>query len=123
MPYIEIMKFCQNHFSFMYVIHHCSSTTWLDLIHYLAAPSLRDIAHDGCLCTLYNIAAAENSISSQLGSSCQGNRYCTEQVGSTARPSRTKSHLPGHSLPAARQPSCWDSPLAFGLIGSAYRLQ
>jgi hypothetical protein len=36
---------------------------------------LRDIAHDGCLCTLYNIAAAENSISSQLGSSCQGNRY------------------------------------------------
>jgi hypothetical protein len=36
MPYIEIMKFCQNHFSFMYVIHHCSSTTWLDLIHDLA---------------------------------------------------------------------------------------
>ncbi len=104
----------------MYVIQQCSSTTWLDLIHYLAMPSLRDIAHDGCLCTLYNIAAAENSISSQLGSSYQGNRYCTEKAGITARPSRTKSHLPGHS-PSASQAGrrVGPTPLAFCLIGSA----
>jgi hypothetical protein len=29
------------------------------------------------------------------------NRYSTEKTGSTARPSRSKSHLPGHSLPAS----------------------
>jgi hypothetical protein len=45
------------------------------------------------------ITAAGNSISSQLDSSCQGNRYGTEKTGDTARPSRTKSYLPGHSPP------------------------
>ncbi len=49
---------------------------------------------------IYYITAARNSISSQLGSSCQGNRYCTEKAGGTARPSRTKSDLSGRSPPA-----------------------
>jgi hypothetical protein len=46
---------------------------------------------------IYYITAAGNSISSQLGSSCQGNRYRTEKAGGTDSPSCTKSHLPGHS--------------------------
>ncbi len=52
---------------------------------------------------LYN--GSLNSVSSQLGSSCQGHRYGTEKSGSTARPSRpsrTKSHLPGNSPPASQ---------------------
>jgi hypothetical protein len=43
------------------------------------------------------ITAAANSISSQLGTSCQGSRYGIVKAGGTARPSRTKSHLQGHS--------------------------
>ncbi len=35
-----------------------------------------------------------------VGSSCQSNRYGIEKAGGTTRPSRTKSHIPGHSLPA-----------------------
>jgi hypothetical protein len=67
------------------------------LLEYHAMPSLRDVAHDRWLRTF-----TENSISSQLGSSCLGNRYGTEKEGGTARPSRTKSYLPGHSPPAKR---------------------
>jgi hypothetical protein len=53
------------------------------------------------LCTfLYK--AAGNSISSQLGSSCQGNRYGTAKVEGTTRPSHVKSQMPGHSPPAGQ---------------------
>ncbi len=50
------------------------------------------------------ITAAGNYISSQLGSSCQGDRYGTDKAGRVRplRPSRTKSHLPGHSPPASQ---------------------
>jgi hypothetical protein len=51
---------------------------------------------------VYYITAAGNSVSSQLDSSCQGNRYGKEKAGCTARPSRTKSHLPGHSPPVGQ---------------------
>ncbi len=51
---------------------------------------------------IYNITAARDSISSQLVSSGQGNRYGTENAGGTARPSRTKSQLPGN-FPLASQ--------------------
>ncbi len=40
--------------------------------------------------------------SSQFCSSCRSNRYSTEMAGGTARPSRIKSHLPGHSPPASQ---------------------
>jgi hypothetical protein len=43
------------------------------------------------------------------GSFCQGNRYGMEKKDGTARPSRTKSHLPGHS-PPARQAGRRDGP-------------
>ncbi len=49
---------------------------------------------------IYYITAAGNSCSTQLGTSCQSNRYGTENEDGTARPSRTKSHLLGHSPPA-----------------------
>jgi hypothetical protein len=39
---------------------------------------------------IYYITAAGNSTISQLGSTCQGNRYGTEKAGGTARPLRTK---------------------------------
>ncbi len=48
----------------------------MGLQEYQATPSLRDVAHDRWL---YFITLAGNSISSQLGSSCQGNRYGTEK--------------------------------------------
>jgi len=51
---------------------------------------------------IYFITAAGNSISSQLGSSCQGNRYGTEKMGGTARPSHTKTDLPSRSPPASQ---------------------
>jgi hypothetical protein len=64
------------------------------------------------------ITAAGNSNSSQLDSSFQGNQDGTEKAGGTARPSRTKSHLPG-SLSSSQLDGLtfWASPLAFGLIG------
>ncbi len=49
---------------------------------------------------IYYLTTAGNSLSSQLGSSCQGNRNGTENAGGMARPSHTKSHLPGHSSTA-----------------------
>jgi hypothetical protein len=75
-------------------------------------PSLRDKTHDGWLCTgcvplLYNSSC---STSSQLGSSWQGNRHGTEKAGVKARPSRTKSHLPGHSPPASQRAALLDQP-------------
>ncbi len=67
---------------------------------------------------VYNITAAGNSISSQLGSSCHGNRYGAEKASDTARPLRKNSHLSGYSSPVGQAgPPCWASPLSFGLIG------
>jgi hypothetical protein len=65
-------------------------------------PSLRVVAHDGWLrfTALYN--SSWGSISTQLGSSCQGNRYGTEKAGGMAPPSHTKPHLPGHFPPASQ---------------------
>jgi hypothetical protein len=80
---------------------YCNQTGGMGLLEYLAMTSLRDIAHDGWLYMyIYYTTAAGNSISSHLGSSCQGNWYSTEKAGGTDRPSRTKSNLPGHSPPA-----------------------
>ncbi len=73
---------------------------------------------DGCVHLLQYITAAGNFISSQLGSSCQGNRYGTQKAGGTARTSCTKSHLPGSlSSSPPGGPSCWTRPLAFSSIG------
>jgi hypothetical protein len=72
------------------------------LIEYQAIPSLRDV-HSSWrkVVYIYYITAAGNSISSQLGSFCQGNQYGMEKAGGMAHPSKTKSHLPGLSPPAS----------------------
>ncbi len=80
--------------------HSDSQREGTGLLEYKAMPSLRDTARDGWFVYIYYLTAAGNSISTQLGSSCQSNRYGTEMAGGTARPSRTKSHLSGHSPPA-----------------------
>ncbi len=80
-------------------------------------PFLRDVAHDGWLGTY--ITTAGNSISSQLGSSCQGGWYGTRGKGRRCCPSITHKITPAGSLSSSRQGGqlCWASPLAFGLIG------
>jgi hypothetical protein len=51
----------------------------------------------------YIHTAAGNPINTQLASSCQGGWYGTEKAGGgTVRPSRIKSHLPGHFPPASQ---------------------
>ncbi len=76
----------------------------MGLLEYQAKPSLRDVAHSSCrmVVYIYYITAAGNSISSQLGSSCQGNWYGMENAGCAARLSHAKSHLPVHSPPASQ---------------------
>jgi hypothetical protein len=54
---------------------------------------------DGCVHLQYNSSLKFHQFA-VMGSSCQGNWYGMENAGGAARPSRTKSHIPGHSLPA-----------------------
>jgi hypothetical protein len=63
---------------------------------------------------IYYITAPESSISSQLGSSCQGN-WSRRRYG----PSVTYKITPAGSLSSSQtgRPPFWASPLAFGLIG------
>ncbi len=68
----------------------------MGLLEYQAIPSLRDVAHDGWLCTFTKYQQLKN----QLGSPSY---WCvTEKAGGTARPTRTQSHLPGHFPPASQ---------------------
>jgi hypothetical protein len=75
---------------------------------------------DGCVvCTFYHITAAGNSISSQLDSPCQGNRYGKEKAGGMACP-----HVKIHTcritlLQPDRRAAVFG--LAFGLIGCMYK--
>jgi hypothetical protein len=72
-------------------------------------PSLRAIAHDGWWLRTFTtyITAAGNSLSSQLDSFYQDNRYSMEKAGCTACPSHTKSL--SSSQPGG--PPYWTSPL------------
>ncbi len=73
-------------------------------------PSLREIAHDGVLCTFSNKSAPDR------GKWCGPSRQAAMD-----RPSRTNSHSAG-SLSSSQPggPPCWTSPLAFGLTGQNY---
>jgi hypothetical protein len=75
----------------------------LGLLKYQAMPSLRDLAHDGVLCTFSNRSAPDRG---------------SVRAGSIDCPSRTKSH-PAGSLSSSQPggPPCWASPLAIGLKG------
>ena len=73
----------------------------MGLLEYQAMPSLRDVAHDGVVCTIRNTGQVARSV----------------RVDGMDHPSRTKSH-PAGSLSSRQSggPSCWAIPLAFGLI-------
>jgi hypothetical protein len=72
------------------------STTVPGHAHCPAIVSLHDRAHDRWLHRVHIFTRDET------GLVCQGNRYGKEKAGGTARPWRTKSHLPGHSPPASQ---------------------
>jgi hypothetical protein len=85
----------------------------MDLKEYQAMPSLRDVAHDGVLCTFSVIDQTQTGTSGVVH---QGRRH---------GPSITNKITPcwlGHSPPASQPggPPCWVSPLAFGLIDQSY---
>ena len=74
---------------------------------YQAMPSLRDVAHDGVLCTFSNRSAPDRA------------KWCgpSGQVAWTVN--HVQNHHPAGSLSSSQPggPPCWTSPLAFGLIG------
>ncbi len=70
---------------------------------------------DGCVHLVYN-SSWKNYSSSQLGISCQDNRFCTKKAGKNG-PSITYKIPPAGSF-SYSQPPCCASLLAFGLIGA-----
>ncbi len=77
----------------------------MGLLEYQAMASLRDVAHDGVLCTISNRSAPD-----------RGQVVWSVRAGGMNPPSRTKSHLSGwHSSIQPGGPPCCDSPLAFGI--------
>jgi len=76
--------------------------------------SLRDVAHDGVLCTFNNRLAPDR------GKWCGPSGQMEWTLNS---PSHTKPH-PAGSLYSSQPggPPCWASPLAFGLIGNNLQL-
>ncbi len=92
----------------------------LDLLEYQAMPSLRDVAHEGWLCT-FTIQQSSwkfRQLPSGQVLSGQPLLYRKDRRYVLSCPSHTKSHLPGHPSPASQAgPPCWASPLSFGLIG------
>ncbi len=84
----------------------------MGLLEYQDMPYVRDVAHDGVLCTFSKRSAPQTGASGVVR---QGRRHGD-------RPSRTKSYpavLLSSSQPGG--PPCWSSPLAFGLIGLTLR--
>jgi hypothetical protein len=85
-------------------------------LEYYALPSNRDVAHDGWLSTL-TIKQLEILLARIWAAPVRG-RYGTETAGGTARPSCTKTHMPGHSPPASsKRAGVLDQPSALCLIG------
>jgi hypothetical protein len=85
------------------------------LLEYQTMSSLRDVAHDGWLCTFtsswnFHQLAAGQLLSGQPVRSGKAKRY---------GPSITYKITPAGSLSSSQPggPPCWTSPLAFGLIG------
>jgi hypothetical protein len=78
----------------------------MGLLEYQPMPSLRDVAHDGVLCTFSTRSASDRD------------KWCgPSRQAAMDRPSRTKSH-PAGTL-SSSQPGglpCWTIPLALGLI-------
>ncbi len=81
----------------------CHQREGMSLLEYQAIPSLRDVPHNGILCTLSNKSAPDQERTSGV-------------VRQGRRPGRSKSHADG-SLSFSLPGLSWASPLAFGLIG------
>ncbi len=96
-------------------IRNTAQIEGMGLREYQAMLSLRDVLHDGWLCTF----TIQYNISSQLGSSCRSNRYFMDGKGRRYGPSITDKITPDGSLSNSQPggPPCWASPLSFGLIG------
>jgi hypothetical protein len=93
----------------------------MGLLEYQAMPSLPDVAHDGWLCTFTMSQQLEIPSARNWAAPVRAAVTVRKKAGGTARPSRTKSHLPDHfysSQPGG--PPCWVQPLVFGLIGCRY---
>ncbi len=87
----------------------------MGLLDYRAMPSLRDVAHYGWLCI-----AAGYSISTPLGSFCQGNRYGTGPEQVAVRPVH---HVQNHTclvtlLQPARLAAVLSQPSSLRLHGA-----
>jgi hypothetical protein len=93
-------------------IRNTAQREGMGLREYPAILSLHDVLHDGWLCTF----TIRYNSRSQLGSSCQGNRYCMDGKGRRYGPSITDKITPAGSLSHSQPggPPCWASPLAFG---------
>ncbi len=95
---------------------------WASLEKWRGAPC--DFHHVGILCTFSNrqaaAAAAWIARRLQLSSSRPGQMVWSVRAGDMDYPARTKPQ-PAGSLSCSQPggPSCWASPLAFGLIGPA----
>ncbi len=74
----------------------------MGLLEYQVMPSLRDVAHDGVLCTFSNRSALNRD------------KWCGQ--GRTVHHIQNLTPL-GHSSSQPGGPPYWASPLAFGLIG------
>ncbi len=85
----------------------------MGLLEYQAMYSLRDLAHDGVLCTFINTVDQAQT----------GANGVVRQDRWHGRPLCTKSH-PAGSLSSSQSggPPCWASPLAFGLIDCTHRV-
>jgi hypothetical protein len=94
----------------------------MGLLEYQAMPSLRDLAHDGWLCTfliLYNSRwkfqqlAAGQLLSGQPVRYGKGRRYVPPIMYKITPAGSLSSRQPGG-------PPCWSSTLAYDLIGCPY---
>ncbi len=70
---------------------------------------------------IYCITAAGNSIISQLGSSCQGNRYAIRKRQAVRPVYHIQNYTCRVTLIQPGGSPCWASPLAFGLTGLSQR--
>jgi hypothetical protein len=80
----------------------------MGLLEYRAMPSLRDVAHDGWLCTFTKEQQLE--MPSDRSWAAPVRTTGTKKAGGTARPSRTKPHRPGPLLQPTRRAAVLGQP-------------
>jgi hypothetical protein len=76
------------------------------LLEYQAMPSLLDVAHDGLFCTFTISQQLSNPSARSWAAPVRATGTVRKRQAIQPRPSRTKSHLPGHSPPASQAGRC-----------------